>query len=212
MPLLYSSLTTLPLGRRQIRWRRDVIVFHQDPMVLPFLQPAGSVDAVGFTCLLLTLPLPPLATKPSVVCRILPRPPANPDRLHCQAIVVSCNPGPSQSSLSPAAASVSAPVSRTHRAIPPPARPLSCPSPPPDDAFLPRTLKDVLPAQRDADRSRVDRPHLSPPARDVPTSPREGAWLRSSPPPPRRLPHLPSPHSLAPPLLPVASYRVAIFG
>jgi hypothetical protein len=33
----------------------------------------------------------------------------------------------------------------------PPARPLSCPSPPPTDAFLPCTLKDVLPAQRDAD-------------------------------------------------------------
>jgi hypothetical protein len=63
---------------------------------------------------------------------------------------------------------------------PPPACPLSRPSPPTDDAFLPRTLKDVLPAQRDADRSRVDRPQLSPPARDVPASTMEGASLRSS--------------------------------
>jgi hypothetical protein len=168
-------LTTLPPARRQIGWRRDVIVVRQDPTVLPFLQPAGSVNATGFTCLLLTLPLPPLATEPSVVCRILPRPPANPERLHCRPIVVFCNPGPSRSLLSPAAAYVSAAVSRPHHAIPPPACPLSCPSPPPDDAFLPRTLKDVLPAQRDADRSRVDCPQLSPPSRDVPASTMEGA-------------------------------------
>ncbi len=101
MPLLYSSSTTLPPGRRQIGWRRDVIVVRQDPTVLPFLQPAGSVNAAGFTCLLLTLPLPPLTTEPSIVCRILPRPPANPDRLHCRPIVVFCDPGPSRSSLSP---------------------------------------------------------------------------------------------------------------
>ncbi len=205
-------MTTLPPGRCQIGWRQDVIVIHQDPTVLPFLQPAGSVDATGFTCLLLTLPLPLLATKPSVVCRILPRPPANPDRLHCQPIVVFCDPGPSGSSLSLAAASVSAAVSRPHRAIPPPAHPLSHPYPPPNNAFPPRTLKDVLPAQRDAERSCIDRPQLSPPARDIPASTMEGASLRSSHPSPRRLPHLPSPHLLAPPLLPIASYQVTIFG
>ncbi len=60
--LLYSSSTTLPPWRRRIGWRRDVVVIRQDPTVPPVSPPAGSVDAMGFTRLLLPLPLPPSAT------------------------------------------------------------------------------------------------------------------------------------------------------
>jgi hypothetical protein len=85
---------------------------------------------------------------------------------------------------------------------PPPAPSLAHPFPP-NNALLPRTPRDVLLAQRDANQSRVDHPRLSPPVRDVPALTMEGASLRSSPPPLAIFPFCPHltclPHHYCPP-------------